>query len=88
MAAFSLLEGEMNKWQSRVSSENECSANFRWGKVSYELMEYDVNDGLVDGISVAEKTGQAVETVYKTLVTIAGPRELFIFLVPVAPNLI
>ena len=51
-------------------------------------MEYDVNDGLLDGVSVAEKTGQAVETVYKTLVTIAGPRELFIFLVPVAPNLI
>jgi len=56
-------------------------------KVFYELMEYDVNDGLIDGISVAEKTGQAVDTVYKTLVTIAGPRELFIFLVPVAAEL-
>lgn len=56
-------------------------------KVSYELMEYDVNDGLVDGISVAEKTGQAVDIVYKALVTIAGPRELFIFLVPVAAEL-
>jgi Cys-tRNA(Pro)/Cys-tRNA(Cys) deacylase len=55
--------------------------------VSYELMEYDVNDGLLDGISVAGKTGQAVETVYKTLVTIAGPRDLFIFLVPVAEEL-
>ena len=56
-------------------------------KVTYELMEYNVNDGLIDGISVAEKTGQAVDTVYKTLVTIAGPRELFIFLVPVAAEL-
>ncbi len=55
--------------------------------ISYELMEYNVNDGLIDGISVAEKTGQAVNTVYKTLVTIAGPRELFIFLVPVAEEL-
>ena len=55
--------------------------------VSYELMEYDVADGLLDGVSVAEKTGQAVETVYKTLVTIAGPRNLFIFLVPVAAEL-
>ena len=35
--------------------------------VSYELMEYDVNDGLVDGISVAEKTGQAVETFIRRL---------------------
>ena len=56
-------------------------------KVSYELMEYDVNDGLLDGISVAEKTGQSVETVYKTLVTKANPGELFIFLLPVALEL-
>lgn len=56
-------------------------------KISYELMEYEVKDGLLDGISVAEKTGQAVDTVYKTLVTIAGPRELVIFLVPVAAEL-
>ncbi len=55
--------------------------------VPYELMEYDVKDGLVDGVSVAEKTGQAVDTVFKTLVTIAGPRELFVFLVPVALEL-
>ena len=38
----------------------------------YELIEYDVNDGLVDGVSVAEKTGQAVDRVFKTLVTFAG----------------
>ena len=55
--------------------------------ISYELMEYDVNDGLVDGVSVAEKTGQAVEVVYKTLVTKANDRELFVFLVPVALEL-
>ena len=57
------------------------------GGISYELMEYDVNDGLVDGVSVAEKTGQVVESVFKTLVTVAGPRELFVFLVPVALEL-
>ena len=55
--------------------------------ISYELMEYNVDDGLLDGVSVAEKTGQAVTTVYKTLVTIAAPRELFVFLVPVAAEL-
>ncbi|HJF33816.1 MAG TPA: Cys-tRNA(Pro) deacylase [Sporosarcina psychrophila] len=55
--------------------------------IAYDLMEYDVNDGMVDGISVAEKTGQAVETVYKTLATIAGPREIIVFLVPVAGEL-
>ena len=55
--------------------------------ISYELMEYNVDDGLLDGVSVAEKTGQVVTTVYKTLVTIAAPRELFVFLVPVAAEL-
>lgn len=51
--------------------------------IAYELMEYDVTDGLVDGVSVAEKTGQAVEMVYKTLVAKANERELFVFLLPV-----
>ena len=48
-------------------------------KVSYELMEYDMNDGGIDEISVAEKTGQSAEIVYKTLVTKANPGELFYF---------
>lgn len=56
-------------------------------QVSYELMDYDIHDGQLDGVSVAEKTGQATELVYKTLVTIAGPRELFVFIVPVAEEL-
>ena len=55
--------------------------------IFYELMEYDVNDGLVDGVSVAEKTGQAIDMVFKTLVTIASSRDLFVFLVPVALEL-
>ncbi|QUW21091.1 Cys-tRNA(Pro) deacylase [Sporosarcina sp. Marseille-Q4063] len=55
--------------------------------IDYELMEYDVSDGQVDGVSVAQKTDQAVETVYKTLVTKAGEKELFVFLLPVALEL-
>lgn len=56
-------------------------------QIPYELMEYDVNDGHLDGVSVAEKTGQAAESVYKTLVTIVSPSELFVFIVPVAEEL-
>ena len=55
--------------------------------ISYELMEYNINDGVIDGVSVAEKTGQSVEVVYKTLVTKANPGELFIFLLPLAHEL-
>ena len=55
--------------------------------IAYELMEYVVSDGLVDGVSVAQKTGQALEMVYKTLVTKANAKELFVFLLPVALEL-
>ncbi|WP_210470541.1 Cys-tRNA(Pro) deacylase [Sporosarcina sp. 6E9] len=55
--------------------------------IHYDLMEYDVSDGQVDGVSVAQKTGQAVEAVYKTLVTKASQKELFVFLLPVALEL-
>lgn len=56
-------------------------------QVEYEIMEYAIDDGLVDGVSVAGKTGHATELVYKTLVTLAGPRELFVFIIPVAEEL-
>ena len=56
-------------------------------KVYYELFEYVVNDGQIDGISVALKIGQPVEKVFKTLVATAGPGKIFVFLVPVAQEL-
>jgi Cys-tRNA(Pro)/Cys-tRNA(Cys) deacylase len=56
-------------------------------KIPYELMEYNITDRLLDGVSVAEKTGQAVDTVYKTLVTTATSNGLFVFLIPVALEL-
>lgn len=55
--------------------------------ITYELMEYDVSDGQIDGVSVAEKTGQPVDAVYKTLMTKADAKELFVFLLPVAKEL-
>ena len=48
-------------------------------RVTYELMEYDVNDGLVDGVSVAEKTRQSTDIVFKTLVTTAGTADFSCF---------
>ncbi|MFJ7934230.1 Cys-tRNA(Pro) deacylase [Sporosarcina sp. NPDC096371] len=72
--------------QSRAAKTNAVRLLDGLG-IHYELMEYDVTDGLLDGVSVAEKTGQEVESVFKTLVTMAGPRELFVFLIPVALEL-
>ncbi|KZE38490.1 aminoacyl-tRNA deacylase [Bhargavaea cecembensis] len=56
-------------------------------KAEYELIEYDTDDGQLDGVSVAEKTGQAEETVYKTLVATAGTGKYFVFIIPVAEEL-
>lgn len=42
---------------------------------------------MIDGISVADKIGQPVENVYKTLVTQGTSREYFVFVIPVAGEL-
>lgn len=55
--------------------------------ISYNTHTYDHSDGLLDGISVADKIGRPVEQVYKTLVTQGTSREYFVFVIPVAEEL-
>ncbi|MBQ3593774.1 MAG: Cys-tRNA(Pro) deacylase [Clostridia bacterium] len=55
-------------------------------KVDYAYHTYDHDDGLIDGISIANKMGKPLETVYKTLVT-KGKSSHFVFVVPVACEL-
>lgn len=55
--------------------------------ISYNTYEYDNKDGKIDGISVAEKLGQPVDQVYKTLVTQGTSREYYVFIIPVAKEL-
>ena len=56
-------------------------------KIKYQTYEYTVSDQKIDGISVAQKIGQDVKNVYKTLVTIGADRALFVFVLPVAEEL-
>lgn len=56
-------------------------------KINYEVITYDVSDDKIDGISVAEKTGQDVKEVYKTLVTQGTSREFYVFVIPVDKEL-
>lgn len=56
-------------------------------QIKYDMLGYDVNDGKVDGITVANKIGKAPETVFKTLVTHNGPQQLYVFVIPVASEL-
>ena len=56
-------------------------------KIHFDVMEYETGDGQVDGVSVAEKIGQPVARVVKTLVAIASAQRLFVFVIPVAEEL-
>ncbi len=55
--------------------------------INYEILTYDANDGMIDGISVAGKMGLPVESVYKTLVTQGHTRNYYVFIIPVAEEL-
>ncbi len=56
-------------------------------KVKYEVHEYDISDGKIDGISVAEKTGTDPARVFKTLVTQGTSKNYYVFVVPVLEEL-
>lgn len=56
-------------------------------KIPYHFYFYEHNDGAIDGVSVAQKLGQAVEQVFKTLVTRGASREFYVFVLPVAKEL-
>ena len=55
--------------------------------ILFTAHHYESKDGKIDGISVAEKMGQSVETVYKTLVTMSPQKEYYVFVIPVAEEL-
>jgi Cys-tRNA(Pro)/Cys-tRNA(Cys) deacylase len=56
-------------------------------KIPYRPYLYENKDGKIDGISVAQKLGQNVEQVFKTLVTRGAGGDYFVFVVPVAKEL-
>ncbi|UPM52656.1 Cys-tRNA(Pro) deacylase [Gottfriedia acidiceleris] len=56
-------------------------------KVNYTTLIYDSNDGLIDGISVANKINKDPELVYKTLVSISPSKAIYVFVIPVEKEL-
>ena len=56
-------------------------------KISYEVHTYNVDDGELDGVSVARKCNEAPNKVFKTLVTISNTKEYFVFVIPVEDKL-
>ncbi|TDM40516.1 Cys-tRNA(Pro) deacylase [Macrococcoides goetzii] len=55
-------------------------------KISYETFTYSIEDDQVDGITVANKIGQPVEEVYKTLV-LQGKNSHYVAVIPVEATL-
>lgn len=55
--------------------------------IAYTTYTYDHSDGFLDGVSVAEKIGEAVDNVYKTIVTKGTSREYYVFVIPVADEI-
>ena len=56
-------------------------------KVPYEAHYYPHGKEAVDGVTVAELTGQNPDCVFKTLVTVSNKKEYFVFVLPVAKEL-
>lgn len=56
-------------------------------KVNYTTLNYDSNDGKIDGVSVANKINKDPELVYKTLVSISQSKAIYVFVIPVEKEL-
>ncbi|MEC0092063.1 Cys-tRNA(Pro) deacylase [Paenibacillus macquariensis] len=55
-------------------------------RITYEIHEYDNEDGQIHGTAVADKINKPAETVFKTLVT-HSKQNVFVFVIPVAEEL-
>ncbi|MBU3199409.1 Cys-tRNA(Pro) deacylase [Clostridium estertheticum] len=51
--------------------------------IEYNVMTYEVKDDKVDGISVAKKIGRDEKYLYKTIVTHANSKEIYVIVIPV-----
>ena len=52
-------------------------------KIEYAVTSYEVTDGKIDGVSVANKIHKSKEQVFKTLVTVGISKEYYVFVIPV-----
>ena len=86
-SAFRARGGDIPK--ERTVNKTNAMRMLDTRKIEYQMLEYPVRDGRIDGVSVAEKMGEPQEQVFKTLVTQSQTdrRTLFVFVIPVAEEL-
>lgn len=51
--------------------------------LEYDVLTYEVKDDKIDGISVAKKIGREEKYLYKTIVTHANSKEIYVIVIPV-----
>ncbi len=56
-------------------------------KIPYTPRQYDVSDGVLDGVTAAKRLGVDPETCFKTLVTVGASKKNYVFVVPVEKEL-
>ena len=56
-------------------------------KIPYTPHTYDVSDGILDGVTAAQRLGVAPEACFKTLVTVGASKRNHVFVIPVAKEL-
>lgn len=56
-------------------------------KVAYTPRQYDVSDGVLDGVTAATRLGVPPETCFKTLVTVGASKRSHVFVIPVEKEL-
>jgi Cys-tRNA(Pro)/Cys-tRNA(Cys) deacylase len=47
-----------------------------------DALEYPIEDGLIDAVSMAKKLNKSPEEVFKTLVTVGKPKCYYVFIIP------
>ena len=55
-------------------------------KIDYKMYQYEC-DGFLDGVSVATKLGQPLETTFKTLIAQGKSKNYYVYVIPVAEEL-
>jgi Cys-tRNA(Pro)/Cys-tRNA(Cys) deacylase len=74
-----MMKGVLNVKVSKTNAMRLLDSK----KIHYELTTYEVKDGKIDGVSVAEKVGKDPKQVYKTLVTQGNSKNIYVFVIPV-----
>lgn len=72
---------------SKKETKTNAMRLLETANIVYTLHTYDVEDGLIDGLSVAKKCNEDPEQVFKTLVTQGEDKNYYVFVVPVGNKL-